>query len=117
MNTSNAVDAHDSSRAKQNSNAVVVVIGDGRPYITALVSVNPEAADGMSDEEVRAVVQGAVDEVNNRNARSHQVKRFAILDEPLSIEHGELTPTLKVKRRVIRERFADEINHMYPTPA
>ena len=97
--------------------AVVVVIGDGRPYITALVSVNPEATEGMSDEEVRAVVQAAVDEVNSRNARSHQVKRFAILDEPLSIEHGELTPTLKVKRRVIREHFTDEINQMYRTPA
>jgi long-chain acyl-CoA synthetase len=97
--------------------AVVAVIGDGRPYITALVSVNPEATEGMSDEEVRAVVQAAVDEVNSRNARSHQVKRFAILDESLSIEHGELTPTLKVKRRVIREHFADEIDQMYRTPA
>ncbi|MEA3511097.1 MAG: long-chain fatty acid--CoA ligase [Actinomycetota bacterium] len=93
--------------------ATVVVIGDQRPYLTALVSVDPEAAEGMSDDEIRAVVQGAVDDVNADSARVRQLKKFVVLDDPLSIEGGELTPTLKVKRKVVREHFADDIEAMY----
>ena len=91
----------------------VVVIGDQRPFLTALVSTDPEAAEGMSDDEVRSVVQGAIDDVNAESARVRQLKSFVVLGEPLSIEHGELTPTLKVKRKVVREHFADEIEEMY----
>ncbi|MEA3511507.1 MAG: AMP-binding protein, partial [Actinomycetota bacterium] len=93
--------------------ATVVVIGDQRPYLTALVSVDPEAAEGMSAIDVREAVQGAVDDANADAARVRQLKKFVILDEPLSIEGGELTPTLKVKRKVVREHFADEIEEMY----
>ncbi|MCL1692189.1 MAG: long-chain fatty acid--CoA ligase [Actinomycetia bacterium] len=93
--------------------ATVVVIGDQRPYLTALVSIDPEAAEGMSSDEIRAVVQGAVDDVNADSARVRQLKKFVVLDDPLSIEGGELTPTLKVKRKVVREHFADEIEGMY----
>jgi long-chain acyl-CoA synthetase len=93
--------------------ATVVVVGDQRPYLTALVSIDPEAAEGMSDDEIRSVVQGAVDDVNADSARVRQLKKFVVLDDPLSIEHGELTPTLKVKRKVVREHFADEIEGMY----
>jgi long-chain acyl-CoA synthetase len=93
--------------------ATVVVVGDQRPYLTALVSIDPEAAEGMSDDEIRAAVQGAVDDVNADSARVRQLKKFVVLDDPLSIEHGELTPTLKVKRKVVREHFADEIEGMY----
>ena len=91
----------------------VVVIGDQRPYLTALISVDPEAAEGMSDDEVQASVQAAVDEVNGSNARVRQLKKFVVLDEPLSIEHGELTPTMKVKRKVVRDHFTDQIEAMY----
>jgi len=93
--------------------ATVVVIGDQRPFLSALVSLDPEAAEGMSDEEIQASVQSAVDEVNAASARVRQLKKFVILDEPLSIEHGELTPTLKVKRKVVREHFSDQIEAMY----
>ncbi len=93
--------------------ATVVVIGDQRPYLTALVSIDPEAAEGMSDDEIRTIVQGAVDDVNADSARVRQLKKFVVLDDPLSIEGGELTPTLKVKRKVVREHFADEIEGMY----
>ncbi|MEA2025000.1 MAG: long-chain fatty acid--CoA ligase [Actinomycetota bacterium] len=93
--------------------ATVVVIGDQRPFLTALVSVDPEAAEGMSATDIREVVQGALDDVNADAARVRQLKKFVILDEPLSIEHGELTPTLKVKRKVVREHFAGEIEGMY----
>jgi long-chain acyl-CoA synthetase len=91
----------------------VVVIGDQRPYLTALVSVDPDAAAGMSKDEIRASVQSAVDEANTSSARVRQLKKFVVLDEPLSIEHGELTPTMKVKRKVVQEHFAEQIEAMY----
>jgi long-chain acyl-CoA synthetase len=91
----------------------VVVIGDQRPYLTALISVDPEAAAGMSAEEIHESVQSAVDEANASNARVRQLKKFAVLDEPLSIEHGELTPTMKVKRKVVAEHFSEQIEAMY----
>jgi long-chain acyl-CoA synthetase len=91
----------------------VVVIGDQRPFLTALISVDPEATAGMTQDEVQASVQTAVDDVNATNARVRQLKKFVILDEPLSIEHGELTPTMKVKRKVVREHFNDQIEAMY----
>ena len=93
--------------------ATVVVIGDQRPFLSALVSIDPEAAEGMSNEEVQASVQAAVDKVNAASSRVRQLKKFEILDEPLSIEHGELTPTLKVKRKVVRDHFSDQIEAMY----
>lgn len=91
----------------------VVVIGDQRPFLTALISIDPEAVAGMTDDEVQTSVQSAVDAVNATNARVRQLKKFVILDEPLSIEHGELTPTMKVKRKVVRDHFTDQIEAMY----
>ena len=65
------------------------------------------------DEKVRAEVQQAVDEVNSHVGPVEQVKRFAILDHDLSQETGELTPTLKVKRNVVHEKYADLIDETY----
>lgn len=93
--------------------ASVVVIGDQRPFLTALISIDPGAAEGKSNEEIRASVQAAIDDVNVASGRVRQIKKFAILDEPLSIERGDLTPTFKVKRAAVREHFADEIEAMY----
>ncbi|MEN8234380.1 MAG: long-chain fatty acid--CoA ligase [Actinomycetota bacterium] len=93
--------------------ANAVVVGDARPYLTVLISIDEEAAEGMSGEAISAKVQKAIDDLNTGTARVRQLKKFAILDHPLSIEHGELTPTLKVKRKVVREHFADDIEAMY----
>ena len=62
---------------------------------------------------MRAAVQAVVDEVNRGVAPVRQIKRFTILGQPLSIEGGELTPTLKVKRKVVRDHFAAAIDEMY----
>jgi long-chain acyl-CoA synthetase len=61
----------------------------------------------------QALVQQVVDDVNSKLSRYEQVKRFAIVSREFSSEQGEVTPTLKLKRRVIEERFADEIERLY----
>jgi long-chain acyl-CoA synthetase len=101
-----------------------VLIGDRRRYLTALVTLNLEAAAAFAEEhgvigplyrseEIRAEIQGTVDETNQRLARVEQVKKFTILSRELSIEDGELTGTLKVKRPMVAEHFSAEIDAMY----
>ena len=102
--------------------------GDRRPFLTALITLDPEEIvpwaqkQGIEDtdmaslaqnEQVRALVQEAVDEVNEKVARVEEVKKFTILPHDLTQETGELTPTLKVKRNVVNEKFADELEGMY----
>lgn len=102
-----------------------VVIGDRRKFLTALISLDAEAlaayaqekgidpAKAHEDPEIRASIQQTVDEMNARVARVETVKKFTILPRPLSIDHGELTPTLKVKRKVVNEKWASAIDGMY----
>ena len=108
-----------------------VVVGDRRPYLIALITLDPEEAPALAEqlrledaslpalaqnEEVRAEVQKAIDEVNSHVGPVEQIKRFEILDHDLSQETGELTPTLKVKRNVVHEKFADLVDRVYAAP-
>lgn len=101
-----------------------VVIGDRRKYLTVLLTLDTEAAGrflaerGQSgrpanNEAVRAELETALDGVNTELARVEQVKKFTILPRELSMAEGELTPTLKVKRNVVHDHFAAEIEAMY----
>jgi long-chain acyl-CoA synthetase len=90
-----------------------VVIGDRRKYLTALVTLEPTAAGKVSGEQVRSTIQAKIDEVNQSLARVEQVKKFAILERPFGIDTGELTPTMKLKRKVIAQKYAREIEAMY----
>src|SRR2546421_190953 len=89
-----------------------LVVGDRRPYVTALVTLD-EAELASSDRDPQELVQGLVDDVNLDRMRVEQIKRFAILPRDFSQEEGEVTPTLKLRRRVIHEHFADEIEKLY----
>ena len=89
-----------------------LVVGDRRPYVTALITLDEQEVAGANGD-VHALVQQAVDEVNRDLSRFEQIKRFAIVPREFSAEEGEVTPTLKLKRRVIEERFADEIESLY----
>jgi long-chain acyl-CoA synthetase len=102
-----------------------VVIGDRRPYLVALITLDPEELpafaeqhglkpeDVIDSEEMRAEVQKAVDEANSAVGRVEQIKKFKILPHDLAQETGELTPTLKVKRNVVNEKFAGEVEALY----
>ncbi|HYY63514.1 MAG TPA: long-chain fatty acid--CoA ligase [Gaiellaceae bacterium] len=91
-----------------------LVIGDRRPYVTALITLDEddlEAGNGVGGAQ--ALVQNVVDDVNRELSRHEQIKRFAIVPRQFSAEEGEVTPTLKLKRRVIEERFSKEIEELY----
>jgi long-chain acyl-CoA synthetase len=106
-NLENDLKAH-----KEISQALIV--GDKRPYVAALITLDPEGSAGLKgDDEKRARVQQIVDDVNRERSRYEQIKRFAILSRDFSAEEDELTPTLKLKRRVVQEHFAAEIDALY----
>ena len=89
-----------------------LVVGDRRPYITALITLewNEVNASGADPQEL---VQGIVDDVNRDRVRVEQIKRFAIVPRDFSQEEGEVTPTLKLRRKIVHEHFADEIDQLY----
>jgi long-chain acyl-CoA synthetase len=89
-----------------------IVVGDRRPYVTALVTLD-EAELSSSARDPQELVQNLVDDVNRDRTRVEQIKRFVILPRDFSVEEGEVTPTLKLRRRVIHEHFADEIERLY----
>ncbi len=89
------------------------LVGDNRKYISALLTINPQAKSKYSGEEIQKKINSVVSEVNMNLARFEQIKKFEILDRPFTIENGEVTPTLKIKRGVIEKRFQSTIDQMY----
>jgi long-chain acyl-CoA synthetase len=90
-----------------------VVIGDRRKYLTALVTLDEIATKAVRADDVRTQIQRTIDQVNETLARVEQIKKFAILPNQFGIDSGELTPTLKIKRNVVAQKFAREIDQMY----
>jgi long-chain acyl-CoA synthetase len=106
----------------------VVVHGDGRKYATALITLDPEAIEGWAKEqglsyssfeelagsrEVHDLIEGQVEEANRSLERWETIKRFEILPSELSVEEGEVTPSLKIRRRAVENKYADVLNSMY----
>jgi len=106
----------------------VVVIGDRRKYVSVVVTVAEDQAKKIATEAgepagtyaeaarckaVRAKIQAAIDRLNSTLPSYETIKRFTILDRDLSQEAGDLTPTLKVKRKVITQKFKSQIDAMY----
>jgi long-chain acyl-CoA synthetase len=94
-----------------------VAIGDSRPYNVALITLDPDVAPGFVEqkgrEAVQAEVQRGVDAANEQLARVEQIKRFTILDDEWPPGGDELTPTMKLKRKPIHEKYADQIEALY----
>ncbi|WP_110240704.1 AMP-dependent synthetase/ligase [Nocardioides gilvus] len=105
-----------------------MAIGDNRPYIVAVLTLDGEVApvvaqrmgveftdlaDLTTKPEIRALVQEAVDKANERLSRPEQVKAFELLGHEWTAESEELTPSLKLKRRVVRRKYADQVDALY----
>jgi long-chain acyl-CoA synthetase len=105
-----------------------VVVGQARNYVTMLVTLDPDAvrawaaggphadkpyADIVASAEAHTMVAGYVEELNGKLNRWETVKKFTILPRDLTIEHGEITPSMKIKRRGVESNFATEIDRMY----
>jgi long-chain acyl-CoA synthetase len=89
-----------------------LVVGDRRPYVTALITLEPAEVDA-SGRDPQELVQEIVDDVNRDRVRVEQIKRFAILPRDFLQEEGEVTPTLKLRRKVVHEHFAQQIEQLY----
>ena len=103
-----------------------VVVGDRRPYLIALVTLDPEEVAKLADEglptdptelavheRMRKMIGEHIDQVNEKFARVEQVKKFKVLPHDLSQAAGELTPTLKVKRNVVVDKYAADVAALY----
>src|SRR3954451_893434 len=118
---------NDLKRSRWTSQAMMH--GDRRPYPVALVTLDPDEIvhfareHGLPEDlaalsrepKITELIQGELDKVNANYARVEQIKKFFILDHDLSQETGELTPTLKVKRNVVNELYAQEFEALYST--
>ncbi|MDI1464823.1 long-chain fatty acid--CoA ligase [Catellatospora sp. KI3] len=106
----------------------VLVIGNARNYCSMLVTLDPESIVGwaaggplegksyaeiVGSDEAKAMVSGHIDELNAKLNRWETIKKFTILPRDLTIESGEITPSLKLKRRTVETNFASEIEKMY----
>ena len=109
-----------------------VVVGDNRPFVGALLTIDREVLplwakergrpeprsieEVVADDEFRAELQRAVDDANAAVSRAESIRQFSVLADDFTVENGELTPTLKVKRKVVLERYAVEIDGLYSAP-
>ncbi len=93
----------------------VVIVGDRKPYLVALITLSPEMLEqnDFSDEEIQARVSQAIDNANLQLARYEQVKRYHILDGNFTVEGGEMTPTMKIKRNVVLSNNETVIADLY----
>ncbi|MBA2696881.1 MAG: long-chain fatty acid--CoA ligase [Actinobacteria bacterium] len=106
----------------------LVVEGDGRNFVSALITLDPDSiqpwaqqhdlegrpyAEIVGSPRAREMVQGYVDELNLTLNRWEQIKQFAILERDLTVEDGDLTPSMKLKRRVVTRKYADQLDELY----
>jgi long-chain acyl-CoA synthetase len=106
-----------------------MVVGDQKPFIAALVTIDEDAfpdwkaangkpegatvADLAEDTDLRAAVQDAVDEANKAVSKAEAIKAFRILGDDWTVENGLLTPSLKVKRNIVMDTYADDVEALY----
>ncbi|WP_096664251.1 AMP-dependent synthetase/ligase [Polaromonas sp. AET17H-212] len=105
-----------------------VVIGDKRPYLTAIVMIDQENVEKYAQDhdvpfsnylsltrsaEVQELIQSEIDRVNKKFARVEQIKKFFLLETQLTAEDEELTPTMKLKRKLVEKKYAEQIEAMY----
>ena len=107
-----------------------VVIGDKRPYLSVIIMIDLENVEKFAQDrdvpfsnyasltrapQVQSLIQAEIDKVNTKFARVEQIKQFRLLDTQLTAEDDELTPTMKLKRKFVENKYKDLIDSMYPT--
>jgi long-chain acyl-CoA synthetase len=107
------------------------VVGNDRPFVGALIALDEEELTAFAKEHglggaspgelrdhatVRAELQRGVDRANEGVSRAESIRAFVVLDRGLAEGHGELTPTMKPRREVVADHFADEIERLYRGP-
>ena len=105
-----------------------MVVGDAKPFIAALVTIDPESfpawasqnnkgdatvADMVNDPDLNAAIQSAVDEANKAVSHAEAIKKFAILPVDWTEEGGQITPSLKLKRAVVMQEFGEDVERLY----
>ena len=106
-----------------------MVVGDGKPFVGVLITLDPDilkrwkldrnipenrsTKELATEPQLRAEIQDAINEVNATVSHAEAIKKFYILESDLTEEENELTPTLKVKRNVVAQRYSDAIDHLY----
>jgi ParB-like chromosome segregation protein Spo0J len=105
-----------------------VVIGDKKAYLTVIIMIDQENVEKYAQDndvpfsnyasltkspEVQALIQAELDRVNAKFARVEQIKKFFLLDTQLSAEDEELTPTMKLKRKLVQQKYSPQIEAMY----
>jgi long-chain acyl-CoA synthetase len=105
-----------------------VVIGDKLPYLTVIIMIDQENVEKYAQDndvpfsnyasltrarEVQDLIQAEIDRVNTQFARVEQIKKFFLLDTQLTAEDEELTPTMKLKRKLVQQKYAAQIEAMY----
>jgi long-chain acyl-CoA synthetase len=106
----------------------VLVHGEGRKYATALITLDPEAVEGWAkdkglsyasfqelagSQEVHDLTEGYMAQANQQLERWETIKKFEILPTEFSVDEGEVTPSLKIRRRAVEQKYADVLNSMY----
>jgi long-chain acyl-CoA synthetase len=105
-----------------------VVIGDKRPYLTVIIMIDQENVEKFAQDrdvpfsnytsltratEVQELIQLEIDRVNKKFARVEQIKKFFLLETQLTAEDEELTPTMKLKRKLVEKKYEPQISAMY----
>ena len=106
----------------------LIVEGEGRTFVSALVTLDPDAMAGWASEndmtgvpytelvgspQVRVLIQDYIDQLNAKLNHWETVKKFIILEHDLSVDNGELTPSMKLKRKVVTEKYKKELDELY----
>ena len=106
----------------------LLVYGEDKPYCVALIGLDNEAitdwaatqglagisfAEIASDEKTQELIAGYIDELNLELNRWEQIKRFTIIDRELSVEAGDLTPSMKLRRKIVIDKFTDRLSGLY----
>ena len=91
-----------------------LVVGDGKPFVAAMITVDPEAWTGsLEDPELQAEIQRAVDDANTQVSQAESIRRFVVLEEDWTEDNGYLTPSFKVKRNAVLRDFHDRVEALF----